>query len=131
MASRITAIRKFRPELRRGRTLNMGDVVELIARSTGLNEGEIRFVVYELRDLILMAAHRGQAVKIEGMGIFTPTIRSDGEMNMLFRADKSMRSKLHVNYLSTNIINKDSIGKSADELVAMWNAAHPEDPVEG
>lgn len=131
MASRITAIRKFRPELRRGRTLNMGDVVELIARSTGLNEGEIRFVVYELRDLILMAAHRGQAVKIEGMGIFTPTIRSDGEMNMLFRADKSMRSKLHLNHLSTNIINKDSIGKSSDELVAMWNAAHPEDPVEG
>jgi len=130
MASRITAIRKFRPELRRGRTLDMGDVVEIIARSTGLNEGEIRFVVYELRDLILMAAHRGQAVKIEGLGIFTPTIRSDGEMNMLFRADKRLRSKLHVNYLSTQIINKDSIGKSSDELVAMWNAAHPEDPVE-
>ncbi len=129
MASRITAVRKFRPELGRGRTLDMRDVVELIARSTGLNEGEIRFVVCELRDLILMAAHKGQAVKIEGLGIFTPTIRSDGEMNMLFRADKSMRSKLHVNYLSTSIINKDSIGKSSDELVAMWNAAHPEDPV--
>ena len=28
------------------------------------------------------------------------------------------------------IINAENIGKSSDELVAMWNEAHPDDPVE-
>jgi hypothetical protein len=31
---------------------------------------------------------------------------------------------------SATILNRANIGKSADELVAQWNAEHPEDPVE-
>ncbi len=55
MARKITAIRKYRPEIRRQPTRQTKHIVEDIAQRTGLNEGEIRFVVYELRDAILMA----------------------------------------------------------------------------
>jgi hypothetical protein len=27
------------------------------------------------------------------------------------------------------ILNRDNIGKSADDLVQLWNAEHPEDPI--
>jgi hypothetical protein len=63
MAKRITAIRAYRPEIERERTLQTAQIVEDIAQGTSLNEGSIRFVVYELRDAILKA-HRQQRVDL-------------------------------------------------------------------
>jgi hypothetical protein len=132
MAKKITAIRKYRPEIERQRTRQTPQLVEDIARTTGLNEGEIRFVVYELRDAILMAHHLGQAVKIEGLGTFTPTIRVDGNLDILFRPEPDMLRQLNdPTRLYTKILNKKNIGKSADELIAKWNQEHPDDLVEG
>ncbi|MFZ5911096.1 MAG: hypothetical protein ACOYYU_13875 [Chloroflexota bacterium] len=131
MAKKITAIRKLRPEIKRERTRQTRQVVEDIARSTGLSEGEIRFVTYELRDVILMAHQVGQAVKIEGLGTFTPTIRADGQFDILFRPDPEMLRQLNdPTRWYAKILNKRNIGKSADELAAQWNEAHPDDPVE-
>ena len=132
VAKKITVIRKYRPEIKRPPTQQTAQVVEMIAGRTGLNEGEIRFVVYELRDDILWAHRDGQAVKIEGLGTFTPTIRMDGSLDILFRADAEMLKQLNdPTKFRAKIVNKSSIGKSADELVARWNQEHPDDIVEG
>jgi hypothetical protein len=132
MAKKITAIRKLRPEIKRERTRQMPQLVEDIARRTGLNEGEIRFVVYELRDAMLMAHRTGQAVKIEGLGTFTPTIRADGQFDILFRPDADMLRQLNdPTRFYAKILNKANIGKSADDLVAQWNEEHPDDLVDG
>ena len=131
MAKKITAIRKYRPELKRERTRQTPQIVEDIARTTGLNEGEIRFVVYELRDAILAAHHHGQAVKIEGLGTFTPTMHVDGDLDILFRPEPDMLRQLNnPTRLYAKILNKKNIGKSADQLIAQWNKEHPDDPVE-
>lgn len=132
MAKKIAAIRKYCPEIERQPTQQTAQVVEDIARRTGLNEGEIRFVVYELRDDILIAHRLGQAVKIEGLGTFTPTIRMDGSLDIIFRPDVEMLRQLNNStQFRAKILNKSNIGKSADELVAQWNKEHPDDPVEG
>ena len=105
--------------------------MEDMALGTGLNEGTIRFVVYELRDAMLKAHRHGQAVKIEGLGTFTPTVRLDGDMDILFRPDPDMLRQLNDSArFRAKILNKSNIGKSADELIAQWNAEHPDDPAE-
>lgn len=130
MAARVTALRKYRPELKLMSTMQTPEMVEHIAQRTGLNEGEIRFVVCELRDTLLMAARRGQAVKIEGLGTFTPTLRLDGRFDLLFRTEPDLRKQLNNKTQHFGkILNKDNIGKSSAELVALWNQEHPEDPV--
>ena len=130
MASKITAIRRYRPEIKRMRTMQTNLMVENIAMRTGLNEGEIRFVVYEIRDALLTAHRIGQAVKIEGLGTFSPTIRADGRFDILFRPDPRLLDQLnHTTKMSATILNKKHIGKSADELVQLWNEEHPEDKV--
>jgi hypothetical protein len=132
MTKKITAIRKYRPEIRRQPTKQTPQVVEDIAQRTGLNEGEIRFVVYELRDAILMAHRQGQSVKIEGLGTFTPTVRMDGNLDILFRPDADMLRQLNdPTKFYAKILNKSNIGKSGDELIAQWNKEYPNDPVEG
>ena len=132
MARKLAAIRKYRPKIERERTRQMRRVVEGIAMHTGLNEGELRFVVYELRDTILEAHRSGEAVKIEGLGTFTPTIRVDGSLDIIFRPEPDMLRQLndHTKFYA-KILNKSNIGKSADELAAQWNAEHPDDPIEG
>lgn len=131
MARKITAIRMYRPEIERGKTRQMPEIIRQIARSTSLNEGSIRYVIYELRDVILDAHYTGQAVKIEGLGTFTPTIRMDGELDILFRPDPAVLKDLNDRTrLVAKILNRANIGRTADDLVAQWNAEHPEDAVE-
>jgi len=131
MATKLTAIRKLRPELKRMRTMQMPALVRLIARSTGLNEGGIRHVTYELRDSIAITAQHGQAVKVEGLGTFAPVLRSDGSLAVSFRPDRTLLNQLNSEKFDAPVINRDNIGKSPAELVALWNKTHPEDPVAG
>jgi len=131
MVAKVTVLRKYRPEFKRMRTIQTIGVMENIARRTGLNEGEIRFVVCELRDTILDAACQGQAIKVEDLGTFTPTIHMDGSFDLLFRPDPRLLDELNNPIrFHGKIINKASIGKSAEELFARWNQEHPDDPVE-
>ena len=130
MASRITAIRQMRADLKRWRTMSTATIVKNMSSRSGLSTGEIVHVIYEMQDQISSAARDGQAVKIEGLGTFTPTLRADGRINLVFRADPRFLDKLNSEALYAKIINKENIGKSADELVALWNESHPDDPVE-
>lgn len=131
MARKITAIRRYRPEIKRTPTRQMAEIISDMSHSTTLSEGSIRNVVYQLRDAILMAHRHGQAVKIEGLGTFTPTIRMDGSFDILFRPDPDILRQLHDRTkFRAGILNRANIGKSANDLVALWNAEHPDDPVE-
>ena len=131
MARKITAIRRYRPEIKLERTRQTSEIIEDMSRSTTLSEGSIRNVVYQLRDCILTAHCHGQAVKIEGLGTFTPTLHMDGSFDILFRPDPDMLRQLNDRTrFRAKILNRASIGKSAGDLVAQWNAEHPDDPVE-
>jgi hypothetical protein len=131
MAQKITAIRRYRPEIERMPTRQTPEIIDEMCRSTTLSRGVIRNVVDQLQEALMVTFHEGRAAKIEGLGTFTPTIRMDGSLDVLFRPEPDMLRQLNdKTRFKAKILNKDSIGKSADDLVARWNAEHPEDPVE-
>ena len=131
MARKITAIRTYRPEIKRAPTLQMPEIVEKMCRSTTLSKGVIRNVVEQLQETLLMAFRSGRAARIEGLGTFTPTLRLDGSLDVLFRPEPEMLRQVNDKTLFTaKILNKANIGKSAADLVAQWNVEHQEDPVE-
>gem|GEM_PF-3151707 len=74
MAKQIQAINAYRPQIILGQRVGMEDLVDFISRSTGLNESSIRQVLWELRDATLFFNVRGQAVQLEGLGTYTPSI---------------------------------------------------------
>jgi len=130
MAKKITAIRRYRPEINRGPTRQMPKLVADMTRGTGPSQGEIYSVVYDLRDAILLVHRDGQAVKIPGPGTFTPAVRMDGSLDILFRPGSDMLRELNdTTHSYATILNKSNIRKTADELIAQWNREHPEDPV--
>ncbi len=130
MTRRITAIKAMQPKIKLRRSAEMSDLIDLVTRRTGLGRGEIYGVTLELVDAILHFARQGQAIKIEGLGIFTPSLKANGDFQVNFRADVSLRRALNTREFWGEIENKRNIGKNGDELVALWDEDHPDDPVE-
>ena len=109
----------------------MDELVDLIASRTGLNEGEVTQVLLEMRDAVIFSNLQGRTVKLEGLGAYTPTIQLDGDFGVDHRADKEIKNSLNTpGEFRGEIENRSNIGKTSDELVAMWNEEHPDDPVE-
>ena len=130
MASRIKAISEYRPRIALGKRVEMDEQVKFIARSTGLNESTIRQVLIELRDTVVFFSLSGRPVKLEGLGTYTPTIDLEGEFGVGHRADTKLKKAFNApGEFQGDIENRDSIGKTSDELVARWNEEYPDDPV--
>jgi hypothetical protein len=130
MASRIEAIQAYRPKIELGKRADLGDLVDVIAARTGLNEGDVRQVLTELRDAVVFFNRRGEPVKVAGLGTYTPTIQLDGTLGVGHRADMEIKRQLNVpGEFDGDIENRKNIGKTSDDLVAMWNEDHPDDPV--
>ena len=130
MAPRIKAVNAYRPRIEQGNTVQKPELIRAVSRATSLVEGSVDQTVKEVRDQIIEFCRSGRAVKVDGLGIFTPTVDLGGYFAVSFRADPAMNYGLNVpGTFSGTILNRESIGKSSDDLVARWNEDHTEDPV--
>ena len=131
MAQKIKAINAFRPRLEQGITVQKYELVRAVSRATSLVEGSVDLVTKEMRDQIILFCSAGRAVKVEGLGTFTPTIDLAGNIAISFRADSAFANGLNMpGSFNGRILNRENIGKSGNELVALWNETNPEDQVE-
>lgn len=131
MAKIVQAVRKYGPKLRRSRTAELDDVVEWMARHTGINKGEVLLVLAELHDAILFFNRGGQAVKLPGIGIFSPGMDREGELRVNFRADVLL--KRHISRREAyvgDILHRSRIGWTDAQYKEFWDAAHPDDPLD-
>ena len=65
-----------------------------------------------------------------GVAIYTPSIGLDGSFEINVKVDPRLLNGLNTkDAFSGTIVNAENIGKSSAELVAMWNAAHPDNLV--
>ncbi len=130
MAPRIKAINAYRPRIEQGNTVQKPELIRALSRATGLVEGSIDQATKEMRDQIIEYNHSGRAVKVEGLGTFSPSIDLDGTLSINFRPDPALNNGINLpGVFSGTIINREYIGKSGDELVTKWNEEHPEDQV--
>ncbi len=131
MAPKIKAIGAYRPRIEQGNTVQKPELLRSSSRATGLVEGTLDLGIKELRDQIIEFCCAGRAVKVEGLGTWTPKIGLDGSLDIQYRADTALVNGLNIPGMFTGkIINRENIGKTGEELVAMWNEANPEDLVE-
>lgn len=130
MAHRIQVISIYRPRIEQGNTVQKPELIRSVSRGTGLVEALLDYVIKELRDKIIEFIRSGRAVKIDGLGTWTPNIGLDGSLDIQYRADTALVNALKVpgNFTGT-ILNRENIGKTGAELVAKWNEEHPEDQV--
>ena len=131
MTSRIRAIQEYRPRIILNQVVELDELAEYIKRGTALNKGEIINVLTELSEAVSFYALQGTPVRFPGMGIFRPVRALDGEVRLGHRIDRRLYDALNVKGAAKfKLVNAGNAGLSAAELIAMWNAEHPDDPVE-
>ena len=130
MAHKIKAINAYRPRVEQGNTVQKPELIRALSRATSLVEGSVDQTMKELRDQLIEYCRTGRAVKVEGLGTWTPTIGLDGTLDIQYRPDPAFSYGLNIPGVFTGtILNRENIGKTSDELVARWNEANPEDLV--
>jgi hypothetical protein len=130
MASKIKTIGAYRPRIDLGNSVQKPELLRSISRASNLTEGMVDLVIKELRDQIIEICRSGRAVKVEELGIFTPSIDLDGNLTISFRADTVFANGLNVpGTFSGTILNSENIGKTGEQLVQMWNEQNPDDQV--
>lgn len=131
MAHKMKAISLTRPRLKLTKRVGINDVSAYIASRASLNKGTVMNVLSELQATIAHFTHLGMAVKFEGIGVFSPMITLYGDLKIILRQDRELRDLLG-NYLryEKEIVNRDNVGKTPDELIALWNEENPTDPVD-
>jgi len=93
-------------------------------------EGSIDQSIKELRDQIIEFNRTGRAVKVDGLGTFSPSIDLDGNLAICYRPDPALSNGLNIpGVFSSTILNRENIGKTSEELVAKWNENFPDDQV--
>jgi hypothetical protein len=130
MAHRIQVISILRPRIDLGNTVQKPELLRSMSHGTGLVEGTFDLAITELRDHIIAICRSGRAVKIAGLGTWTPKLGLDGTVSIQYRPDTALVNALKVPGTFTGrIVHKENISKTGDELVALWNEDHPDDPV--
>ena len=130
MAHRIQAINAYRPRVEQGNTVQKPELVRALSRSTSLVEGTVDQTMKELRDHLIEYCRSGRAVKVEGLGTWTPTISLDGTLDIQYRPDAAFTYGLNVpGIFSGTILNREYIGSTGEDLVTRWNTDHPDDLV--
>jgi len=128
MAKLIQAVGAYGPRVEVARTVQTRQIAEYIASRTSLNRGEIEGILRELNEAIVFFTKQGDAVKLENVGTFTPTIDLGGVLDVGFRLDTSIDGALNATGAFTgDVANRENVGKSSADLKQLWNTAHPDD----
>jgi len=131
MAKRIKAINAYRPRLKRQPIAEEPQLIRHMVEGTSLREAQIVHVLLELRSAIQFFVTTGASVRLPGLGLITPGMDTQGRFTIRILPDPELVSAINRpdNFFG-EIINARNIGKTGDELVALWDADHPDDPVE-
>ena len=129
MANRIQAIAVYRPRIDLGNAALPERFMELITQRTTLSPGVVKNVQESEVETLIGLLLDGRPVHT-GSAIFTPSLDLDGDFEIKVKLDKRLLRALNTGgAFRGKIINSENIGKRADDLVAQWNAAHPDDLV--
>jgi hypothetical protein len=130
MAKLIRAFAAYCPKIDLGEAAEPQRFMELITQRTTLSTGVVKNVQESEVETLIGLLKEGRPVHT-GVAIFRPSIDMEGKLSVNVRVDKRILSALNASGVFTgNIRNGENIGKTSQEITALWNAEHPDDPIE-
>jgi len=131
MAKIVQAVNAYGPKLDLHPTVGLERVSEWSAMRTGMNKSEVMMSMQEFGEAILYFAKDGTPVKLPGVGIFTPSIDREGNLSINFRADSALKKGLDtLSRYEGQMTNRQNVGIDNAKYKALWDADHPDDPLE-
>ena len=131
MAKKLTVINNSRPRITSQNTIDHETISGRMAKNTTYNAEEIYSMLRLYTNEIIAALQAGETVKIDGVVSLTPNMKVGGEVDLALRGDRGAIAGLNNPLLWTadKVANHENLSKTTEELIAKWNAAHPNDHV--
>ncbi len=132
MSKKLPVLSQLRPKIISQDLVDLEKMSGRMSKNTTYNVQEIYSILRLYVDESNKALQAGETVKIDGLVSMTPNMKVGGEVDITLRRDRAAIAGLNNPTLWTadKIANHANLSKSSDELIAMWNADHPDDLVE-
>ena len=127
MAKKIQAVAAYGPRIDLIEAADVERFMSLITQRTTLSAGVVKNVQESEVETLIGLLKEGRPVHT-GVAIFTPSINLEGKIDVNVRVDKRILSALNSNGAFTGkLLHAENIGKTSDDLAALWNEKYPED----
>jgi hypothetical protein len=129
MAKKIEAWVEFGPRLEPAGAITPEGLIERIVMATSQSRGSVKAILDELDVQIEIGLKEGNIVQLPNGTHFKATGKKNGAIEVDVRVNPKLVRNINAGFRGV-WRNAENVGKSEAEIVALWNAAHPENPVE-
>ena len=130
MAQMLQAVREFGPQLVSGRLVEVPEMAVFIAGRTGLQRSQTTACLIELEEALEFFCMAGRPVRLNGLGIFRLSVAQNGRRRMKFKAAGNLLERVNRRDYVGEIQKLEAVKYLPEDYKALWDAAHPEDPLE-
>jgi len=131
MATLFEVIAAHGPKLAYNRTLEIDQIAEWLASRSGVPPAQIEMVLKEMRAAAVYFCRTGTPIRLPGVGRIRASLDRDGAFRVNVVPDPSLVRALNAPGTYTGpILNAGNIGLDNAGYKALWDAQHPEDPLE-
>ncbi len=127
-AQKIQAWAAYGPRIALGDPMKKEELIENIVAATNQSKGSVLAVLAELDVQLEAGLKAGRIVHLPNGTHFEPIGKKDGSINIGVRVNPELDKDVN-NGFRGNWVNSANFNKSEAEIVALWNAEHPEDPI--
>ena len=129
MTKAIKAWTKFGPRLEPKDPMDSEEIIENIVKATNQSRGSVLAVLSELDVQLEGGLKAGRTVQLPNGTHFRPVGKKDGSVDIQVRVNPVIDRNVNANFRG-KWRNAENIGKSEAEIIALWNEAYPEDPID-
>jgi hypothetical protein len=129
MAKKIQAWTEFGPRLEPATPLSGDELVEQLTEGSNESLSSVLAVLSVLDSAMEQALKAGRIVQLPNGTHFKPTGKKDGRIEVNMRVNPALLRRVNLEFRG-KWRNAGNFGISQDEVIALWNEAHPDDPIE-
>ena len=129
MAKRIQAWAAYGPKIELAAPMTPKEIIENMVNATNQSKGSTLAMLAELDVQLESGLKAGRIVQLPNGTHFEPIGRKDGSIIVRVRLNPELEKMVNIGFRG-KWVNAENIGKTEDEIFALWNTDHPDDPVE-
>ncbi|MBI3173207.1 MAG: hypothetical protein HYZ25_05775 [Chloroflexi bacterium] len=129
MAKKIQAWTEFGPRLEPATPLGDKELVEQITVGSNESMSSVLSVLTFMDAVMEQALKAGRIIQLPNGTHFRPIGKKDGSIEISVRVNPDLVKRVNAEFRG-KWQNAQNIGKEEADMIALWNAAHPEDLIE-
>jgi len=126
MATKIEAWTAYGPRLEPTQPMTSEELIENIVAATNQSRGSVLGMLAELDTQIESGLKAGRIVQLPNGTHYRPVGKREGDIDIAVRTNPDVDKRVNTGFRG-KWINAENVGKTEAEIIALWNAAHPND----